>query len=72
MDPITTAVMTAALQSLIGAGVSQAMPKKGMTQPGQIPQLGEQPVDFNALVGPQQQQPSQLPKLQLQSRLPRY
>jgi hypothetical protein len=72
MDPITTAIMTAAVQALVSAGASAAMPKRGMTQPGQIPQLGEQPVDFNALVGPQQQQPSQLPKLQLQSRLPRY
>jgi hypothetical protein len=69
MDPVTMAIIGAAVQALIGGGIAAATPKHGMTQPLDAPKPGQSGgMDFSALVG--QQQPSNLPKLQLQNRMP--
>lgn len=62
------ALVMAAAQAFISAGVSQATPKYGMTTPqmGVTQQGGgSQGMDLNALVQQGQQHESQLPKLQL-------
>lgn len=50
-------------------GVDAAIPKKSIVPTQDIPQ--SQAMDLNALVGQRQGQQSQLPKIQLQNRLPR-
>lgn len=69
IDDILAAVAAAAIQAGTQAAVQQAVPKHGMKQPGDVPQMDNKSVDFNALVGQRAQQ-QQLPKLSLQNRLP--
>lgn len=74
MDPATIALLVALGKAAAGAavgaattyGLSQATPKHGMTQIGAVPE--PEGVDFNALVGQQQQQESRLPQSRLQLR----
>lgn len=53
----------------LSTGAQMAAPKYGMSQPGAVPQMENDQIDFSRLVG--QQASTQLPKLQLQNRLPR-
>lgn len=67
MDPLTIAILSAVASQFVGAGLQQAMPKHGMTNPVDPNQLGtggSGGMDLNALVE-QGQQPSQLGQLQL-------
>lgn len=64
-------IAPAIASSAVGGAINAAMPKKGMTTPGQAPSMDQ--MDFNSLLAQPQQAQAQnsLPKLQLQNRLPR-
>lgn len=74
MAPLVMAALKFVGQALATAGaqqaVSAAVPKTSVVPTGAVPDAGG--MDLNALVQqPQQAGGSQLPKLQLQNRLPR-
>lgn len=57
--------------SLLSAALKQSMPQYGQTSPNMGPaQQGQQGMDLSKLLQQGQQQPDNLPKLQLQNRLP--
>lgn len=70
-DDIAMLFVKAAASAAASKAVASALPQNGMTTPGQSP--SEQPMDLSALLSSAQQQQAkqELPKLQLQNRLPR-
>lgn len=68
-DDIAMLFVKAAASAAAAKGVDALTPKTGMTTPGQTPQ--DTGMDLNALVSQAQAHQSELPKLQLQNRLPR-
>lgn len=60
-------ILAAIASALVSKGMQAATPQYQMSNPT-IPEAP--PLDFNALVQAQQQRETDLPKLQLQNRLP--